>query len=89
MRSCEQEGLQLLDQTVTLKRLGLRWPSQGVRIRRMFRFDYSEEGISRSTGYIILIGVDLEEFNFDRPITKQPAVYDNDKVVPLRRKPPE
>ncbi|MEJ1296345.1 MAG: DUF3301 domain-containing protein [Candidatus Sedimenticola sp. (ex Thyasira tokunagai)] len=88
-RSCEQQGLQLLDQTVTLRRLGLRWPPQGVRIRRMFRFDYSEEGTSRLTGYIILIGVELEDFSFDRPVTTQSKADDGDKVVPLRRKPPE
>ncbi|MCP4995764.1 MAG: DUF3301 domain-containing protein [Gammaproteobacteria bacterium] len=63
-RACESRELQFLDQTVSLSRLGLRWTGQGVRVRRMFRFDYSEGGEGRLVGYVILVGTNLEIFQF-------------------------
>lgn len=59
-RHCRVRGLQLLDQTVALVRVGLRWTSGGLRIRRMFRFDFSLEGAGRRTGYVLLLGTRLE-----------------------------
>ncbi len=58
--ACKREGLQMLDDTVFLERTGLRWTSRGLRFRRMFRFEYSTEGILRQNGYILLIGTELE-----------------------------
>jgi len=58
--ACRQQGLQLLDDTVFLERIGLRWTTVGLRFRRMFRFEYSTEGTMRQNGYIILIGAQLE-----------------------------
>ncbi len=80
--ACEQRNLQFLDQTVALRRLGLRWTQRGIRIRRLFQFDYSEEGVGRRDGHVILVGVQLEEFSLGLP-------SDADKVVPFRPKPPE
>ncbi|AKH20897.1 DUF3301 domain-containing protein [Sedimenticola thiotaurini] len=80
--ACEQRNLQFLDQTVALRRLGLRWTRQGIRIRRLFQFDYSEEGVGRHDGHVIMVGVQLEEFSLGLPSL-------SDKVVPLRPKPPE
>ena len=58
--ACKQQGWQLLDGTVFLERIGLRWTTGGLRFRRMFRFEYSTEGTMRQNGYIILIGAQLE-----------------------------
>ena len=58
--ACKQQGLQLLDDTVSLERIGLRWTTGGLRFRRMFRFEYSIEGTLRQNGYVILIGPQLE-----------------------------
>lgn len=58
--ACKQQGLQLLDDTVFLERIGLRWTTGGLRFRRMFRFEYSTEGTLRQNGYVILIGPQLE-----------------------------
>ena len=65
--ACRQRGLQFLDQTVALRRVGLRWTDSGVRIRRQFRFDYSELGLGRHTGHITLVGIHLEEFSLGLP----------------------
>jgi len=68
---CRQRGLQFLDQTVALRRIGLRWTNRGVRIRRLFRFDYSEQGIGRHTGHISMVGISLEEFSLGLPTDMQ------------------
>ncbi len=64
---CRQRGLQFLDQTVALRRFGLRWTTEGIRVRRLFRFDYSEEGVGRHAGHITLVGIQLEELSFGLP----------------------
>lgn len=58
--ACKRQGLQLLDDTVFLQRIGLRWTTGGLRFRRMFRFEFSSEGTMRQHGYILLIGAELE-----------------------------
>lgn len=58
--ACKRQGLQLLDDTVFLQRVGLRWTAGGLRFRRMFRFEYSSEGTLRQNGYSLLIGTQLE-----------------------------
>ena len=65
--ACEQRGLQFLDQTVALGKLGLRWTVNGMRIRRVYRFDFSEEGVGRRTGHITVLGIELEEFSLGLP----------------------
>ncbi|HHH39787.1 MAG TPA: DUF3301 domain-containing protein [Sedimenticola sp.] len=65
--SCRQRGLQFLDQTVALQRIGIRWTGSGIRIRRLFRFDFSEEGVGRRSGHLILVGIHLESFSLGLP----------------------
>ncbi len=71
--ACSQRQLQFLDQAVALRRLGLSWQSQGLRIRRVFRFDFSEEGVGRQSGYLVLRGLDLEELSFGLPSQPEDA----------------
>ncbi len=66
-KACQQRGVQLLDQTVALARLSLRWTPRGIRIRRIFRFDYSDEGVGRNIGHLTLVGIALEEFSMGLP----------------------
>jgi hypothetical protein len=65
--ACQQRNVQFLDQTVSLRRLGLRWTERGVRIRRLFSFEYSEEGERRHCGHITLVGIQIEEFSLGLP----------------------
>ena len=65
--ACEERRLQFLDQTVALRRLSLRWTTRGVRLRRVYRFDFSEEGEGRRSGHITLVGIELEEFSLGLP----------------------
>lgn len=64
---CMQRDVQFLDQTVALTRIGIRWTNHSIRFRRLFRFDFSEEGMGRRSGYILLVGIQLEEFSLGLP----------------------
>jgi hypothetical protein len=61
--ACHQRDVQFLDQTVGIIRIGMRWTTEGVRLRRTFRFDYSDQGMERRSGHIILTGTEMEEFS--------------------------
>ena len=65
--SCKRRGLQFLDDSVALVRMAPRWTGAGVRWRRMYAFDFSAEGIGRRTGYIVLLGINLEALDFGIP----------------------
>jgi len=64
-RACERYDLQFLDQAVALRRLGLRWTRDGVRVRRRYRFEFSEEGTGRRYGHLVLLGLRLEHLSLD------------------------
>lgn len=65
--ACEQRRVQFLDQTVALWRLGLRWGAGGVRLRRIYQFEFSEGGVGRRRGYLVLTGMHLEEISLGLP----------------------
>jgi hypothetical protein len=59
-RICDEQALQLLDQTIHLKRMGLHWGAEGIRLRRTYQFDCSRDGEERVTGCLVLVGSRLE-----------------------------
>ncbi|WP_295445966.1 DUF3301 domain-containing protein [uncultured Thiodictyon sp.] len=65
--ACERRDLQFLDQAVALRRLRLAWGREGVRLRRVYRFDFSEEGLGRRSGYLVMRGMGLEDLSFGLP----------------------
>jgi hypothetical protein len=98
-RFCDHRGLQFLDDTVELNRMGLRWTTQGLRIRRMYRFDFSVEGVGRRVGYVLMIGSQLERIDDGMPKpaeaepgsssvgedTTAPGHRDENKILPFKR----
>jgi len=62
-KACKERGVQLLDQTVSVHRIGIKWGIEGFRLRRIYRFDFSEDRASRRTGHLILVGTRLEELS--------------------------
>jgi hypothetical protein len=64
---CSSRGLQFLDGTASLTRVGIRGTRGGIRLRRVFRFDYSEAGIGRHSGHIAMVGMDLEDASLGLP----------------------
>ena len=96
LRYCRNRNLQLLDGTVALVRMGIRWTNAGLRIRHMYRFDFRLEGVGRRTGYILMLGTRLETVDDGLPHPDEKAVEappdadqardaDN-KVVPFKRR---
>ena len=91
---CRQRGFQLLDQTVSLARMAVRRTADGLRFRRMFRFDYSIEGVGRRTGYVLLIGIQLEQIDLGLPEETseaptretEPDTPQDNTVVPFKRR---
>ena len=58
---CLRHQLQLLDQTVALRKIRFGRRSNGnLNLRRQFRFDYSDNGFHRRDGVIWMLG--------DRPL---------------------
>jgi len=64
---CLKHDVQLLDETVALRRLGISWPSEGLRLKRTYRFDYTIEGTERRTGSLVLLGSRLATYHIDSP----------------------
>jgi hypothetical protein len=65
--ACMARQVQLLDQTVALRRIGLAWRDEGVRLRRVYSFEFSEEGVGRRSGYLVMRGILLEDLSFGLP----------------------
>ena len=64
--ACRQQGLQLLDDTVHGVRLGFVRDHDGVvRLRRMFLFDFSEDGINRRSGSVVMLGARVESLQLE------------------------
>lgn len=56
-RACELEGLQFLDDTVSLAGLKLeRDDDNVVRFRRVYNFEYSDTGDNRRRGSVVMLG---------------------------------
>jgi hypothetical protein len=56
-RTCEQAGVQFLDETVSLKKMTLRRDGdQRARVYREFAFEYSSVGDDRQAGRVYLLG---------------------------------
>ena len=72
-RICDEQELQLLDQTIHLKRIGLHWGDEGIRLRRTYQFDCSRDGVERASGYLVLVGSHLEITVLPPKADKEPA----------------
>lgn len=98
-RYCGNRNLQFLDDTVSLVRFGVRWTGEGLRVRRMFRFEFSLEGVGRRSGYVLMLGTRLERIDDGLPVpadqeperqeeTKADTSVGERKVIPFERKKP-
>jgi Protein of unknown function (DUF3301) len=64
--ACKQHGLQLLDDTVHGVRLGFVRDHEGVvRLRRTFLFDFSEDGVNRRSGSVVMLGARVESLQLE------------------------
>lgn len=77
-RACAAQGLQFLDWTVTRSLLRPERSGEGrVRLRRVYRFEYSETGNDRLEGSVSLLGRHVERVQLARQLIS------GDNVIPL------
>ena len=84
---CARVGVQLLDQTVALKRLRLqRIPGEGLRLRRCYGFDVSTDGQDRLRGSLDLLDGEMVAYDLPTPETPAVSVHQNsaNNVIELR-----
>jgi hypothetical protein len=64
--ACKQHGLQLLDDTVQGVRLRLGRDAEGLtRFRRTFLFEFSEDGFTRRSGSLVMLGGVVESMQLE------------------------
>lgn len=65
-RHCQEDGLQLLDETVSLSSMKLKRDSEGqVTFRRVYEFEFSDNGNNRRVGSITLLGRRTESIHLE------------------------
>ena len=63
-RACQQSNVQLLDDTVALKRYRLVRDHNGnMRIARLYIFEFSTMGDERKQGFVTFVGYRIKELN--------------------------
>ncbi len=94
-RQCLQHGLQLLDETVGLRGVGLRRAHGQRRIERCYGFEVSIDGNDREPGRLWMIGSALSRLSLptSAPATDEPparatlpALHDNVISLDARRR---
>lgn len=71
---CRRRGVQFLDDTVALARLGLRRDASGrLRWRRTYRFDFTLTGAERRGGTVTMLGAGVELMRMDLPDADSPG----------------
>ena len=61
LRACQQQDLQLLDDTVTVDKLWIRRGSEGwLLFERRYTFEFTDTGAQRHQGLIVMLGVQVQ-----------------------------
>ncbi|NNF17525.1 MAG: DUF3301 domain-containing protein [Gammaproteobacteria bacterium] len=63
--NCRKAALQFLDGTVAFAKLSVVTTSAGLKFRRVFVFDYSEDGENRKQGFLIFVGGHISGIGFE------------------------
>ena len=64
--ACRAQGLQFLDDTVHGARTRFGRDAEGLlRLRRTFSFEFSDDGVHRRAGHVVLLGARLESLQLD------------------------
>ena len=64
--ACRAQGLQFLDDTVQGARTRFGRDAEGLlRLRRTFSFEFSDDGVHRRAGQVVLLGARLESLQLD------------------------
>jgi len=67
-QACERAGVQLLDETVSVKKLGVaRGRSGTLQFQRFYEFNFSMTGGDRRGGTVVLLGLTQKYLVLDLP----------------------
>ncbi len=84
-RACREQGVQFLDQTVSLHAIRLRWTGQGLALWRCFTFEYSLESVDRQTGDLDMLGWEVIRINLHLPVpVEDPDPPETQQPLPPR-----
>jgi len=65
-QACDRDGLQFLDETVQIVKL---WPARDAAgrlvLRRTYRFEFSDDGVRRRGGSVVILGAELESLQLE------------------------
>jgi hypothetical protein len=77
-RTCAEEGLLFLDDTVAIRSLRLARDDEGrLRLRRVYAFEYSDNGDNRRSGSVTLLGRTVEFLHVRPQLYVVPATHEN------------
>ncbi|MDQ7016936.1 MAG: DUF3301 domain-containing protein [Gammaproteobacteria bacterium] len=75
---CERQSVQLLDGSVMLNQMRLKRDAAGaIRVARLYRFDFSLDGVERQQGYVLLLGERVMDVRFPRIEAPEDASRDS------------
>jgi hypothetical protein len=64
--ACERDGLQFLDETVECVSLRPARDENGrIALRRVYRFEFSDDGRNRRSGGIVMLGGEVESLTLE------------------------
>ncbi len=65
-RACERDSLQLLDYTVACMQTRIARDQDGrLRLRRSYRFEFSDTGDNRRLGTVVMLGAQVESLSME------------------------
>ena len=64
---CRELDVQLLDDTVALRRIRMHRRRHGLELTRTYRFEFSADGSGRDSGEVTLNGLRLEWVRIEHP----------------------
>jgi hypothetical protein len=65
-RACQRDGLQFLDETVECVSLRAARDEDGrLALRRVYRFEFSDDGRNRRSGGIVMLGGEVESLTME------------------------
>lgn len=78
LRACEGAKVQLLDQTVALKKIGMkRKPNGHIGLLRSYGFEFSSTGVERRKGLVVVLGRVQQYFSMDLAESRTITVDEN------------
>ena len=67
-KACESVGVQFLDQTVSISRIGLgRSPRGRLNLQRVYGFEFTRDGSERWQGRVAMQGDQVKAIHLDHP----------------------